>query len=425
MVDQSELAFRLLVRQHGADVAFSQMMHARNFFTDPVYRSECVDWVDYSNTWGTAEASRQLDRPLIVQLAGDNPTTLVQAGQLVHHDAAAVDLNLGCPQGIAKKGNYGAYLLPQRDTVVKCLSALVQNLACPVTAKIRVLETDEETLALCRAIEATGISMLTVHGRTVDNNKLFVGAANWDIIRKVKQTVSIPVVANGGIATRADALRCLEETGCDGVMSSEALLENPKLFSAEGDRAFREDYVRAQLATVDEYVALVNAHRLPRPLFQVTRSHLFKMLHRFVNCKAHADLREQLATGDWATMQAVCHRLRERLAAVDYDTALAEERGLVGTTGWYFRHRDARAETRILSLPRRRAASGARGSNLSVQRDTGASGPAAVVGGAEAAAQRLSALKERLAQKKAQGEAVAGAAPAVSSFSRFIAKVDS
>ena len=424
MVDQSELAFRLLVRQHGADVAFSQMMHARNFVNDRKYRSECVDWLDYSNSMGTAEASQRLDRPLIVQLAGDNPATLVKAGQLVHHDAAAVDLNLGCPQKIAKTGNYGAYLLPQRDTIVKCLSALVQNLACPVTAKIRVLDKDEDTLALCLAIEATGISMLTVHGRTVDNNKLFVGAVNWDIIGKIKQAVSIPVVANGGIATRADALRCLDETGCDGVMSSEALLENPKLFSAEGDRAFREDYVRAQLATVAEYVALVNAHALPRPLFQVTRSHLFKMLHRFVDCKAHADLREQLATGDWATMQAVYWQLRDRLAAVDFNTPLAEERGLIGPTGWYYRHRDARAETRILSLPRRRATSGARGSNLSVQRDDGdkAEGGSDEVSAAAAVGQRLSALKERLASKR---QGVAAVPAPSSSFSRFIAKVDS
>ena len=145
MVDQSELAFRLLVRKNGADVAFSQMMHARNFMMDPKYRSECIDWHDYSNTLGVGgeEESRRLDQPLIVQFAGDNPETLVKAGRHVHHNVAAIDLNLGCPQRIAKTGNYGAYLLPNKELIVKCLTAMVQELGCPITAKIRILSSDE------------------------------------------------------------------------------------------------------------------------------------------------------------------------------------------------------------------------------------------------------------------------------------------
>ena len=209
MVDQSNLAWRLLVRENGADLAFSQMMHARNFMTDKNYRSDCIDWDDYTHIDGTIESlkSEKLDKPLIVQLAGDDPETLVGAGKYLHHDVAAIDLNLGCPQKIAKRGNYGAYLLPDKALIVKCLSAMVKQLDCPITAKIRCLATDEETLDLCRAIEDCGVSMLTVHGRTVDSNKLFVSPCNWDIIRKIKSTMSIPVVANGGIACRDDALR--------------------------------------------------------------------------------------------------------------------------------------------------------------------------------------------------------------------------
>ena len=209
MVDQSNLAWRLLVRENGADLAFSQMMHARNFMTDKNYRSDCIDWDDYTHSGGITESlkSEKLDKPLIVQLAGDDPDVLVGAGKYLHHDVAAIDLNLGCPQKIAKRGNYGAYLLPDKALIVKCLSAMVNQLDCPITAKIRCLSTDEETLDLCRAIEDCGVSMLTVHGRTVDSNKLFVSPCNWDIIRKIKNTLSIPVIANGGIACRDDALR--------------------------------------------------------------------------------------------------------------------------------------------------------------------------------------------------------------------------
>ena len=84
---------------------------------------------------------------------------------------------------------------------------MVNELDCPITAKVRCLGTDEETLDLCKAIENCGVSMLTVHGRTVDSNKLFVGPCDWEIIRKVKNSLSIPVIANGGISCREDALR--------------------------------------------------------------------------------------------------------------------------------------------------------------------------------------------------------------------------
>lgn len=211
MVDQSNLAWRLLVKGNGADLAFSQMMHARNFMTDKNYRSDCVDWDDYTHSSGVLEASKAklLDSPLIVQLAGDDPNVLVGAGKFVHHDVAAIDLNLGCPQKIAKKGNYGAYLLPDKALIVKILSTMVKELDCPITAKVRCLSTDAETLDLCKAIENCGVSMITVHGRTADSNKLFMGAADWEIIRKVKNTLSIPVIANGGISSREDALRSI------------------------------------------------------------------------------------------------------------------------------------------------------------------------------------------------------------------------
>jgi len=345
-----------MVKRHGTDLAFAQMMHARNFKNDKNYRATCVDWDDYTHTSGKAHdeaAARALDSPLIVQLAGDDPDVLVEAGRFVHHDVAAIDLNLGCPQKIAKRGNYGAYLLPNKALIVSLLTAMVKGLDCPITAKIRRLSSDEETIELAQAIEACGVQMLTIHGRTVESSKLFTGPCDWDIIKKVKASVSIPVVANGGISCRQDALQCLEETGADAVMSSEALLENPKLFSEEGDRLFREDYVKAQFQTCYEYLEIVQAHRLPRPLFQVVRSHIFKFMYRLIDAPSNHDLRDKLATGSLQEMIGVIDTLSQRLSQVDYDTKVAEERGLIGKTHWYMRHRDDRAAKRVLSTPKK------------------------------------------------------------------------
>lgn len=107
---------------------------------------------------------------------------------------------------------------------------LHKNLNVPVTCKMRCLPNEADTLALAKVMQDSGCAMLVVHGRTRKHNKHLVGPANWEIIRKIKASLQIPVIANGGISTFDDCMRCLAYTGCDGVMSSESILEYPALF---------------------------------------------------------------------------------------------------------------------------------------------------------------------------------------------------
>lgn len=365
MVDQSELAFRLMVKRNGVDIAYTQMLHAKNFCKDRTYQRECIDWHDYTyapygihTEQGPEDAAEHVDRNLIVQLAGDDPDILTKAGKLVQNDknVVAVDLNLGCPQKIAKRGNYGAYLLQDTDRVVMLLEHMVKTLDVPVTAKIRRLATDEETVDLCQRIERAGVSMLCVHGRTVEQSKLFTGPCDWGIIKQVKEAVSIPVIANGGVSCRKDALDCLDFTKADAVMSSEALLENPKLFSVDGDKAFRAAFVSTQLATVREYLDSVRSYKPPKPLYQVVRSHLFKMLFRFMDAPGNRDLCMLLGKGNIDDMDYVIDTLTDRFVGVegsDEEIASFVQRGLLGPSQWYLRHRDERAEQRVHSLPRK------------------------------------------------------------------------
>jgi tRNA-dihydrouridine synthase 1 len=148
----------------------------------------------------------------------------------VENDCDAVDINCGCPQGIAKRGNYGAYLLEQPDLIISLVERLHKELKIPVTVKIRCLPSVEQTLTLVKRIEAAGASMVTVHGRLKEHNKQRIMAANYDMIKRIKQTLKIPVNANGGISTFKDVENSLQLTGCDGVMSSEAILEYPALY---------------------------------------------------------------------------------------------------------------------------------------------------------------------------------------------------
>jgi tRNA-dihydrouridine synthase len=295
------------------------------------------------------EEAKQLDRNSIAQLAGDDPKWVVQAGKDLQHRFAAIDLNLGCPQNCARRGNYGAWLLPDKERVIRVLTAMVEELDVPITAKIRVFDDDEETIALAKAIQDCGVQMLTVHGRTVKATKLYAGAANWDIIRKIKEELDIPIIANGGISCKSDADRCLAETGADGVMSSEALLENPKLFSAAGERNFADDYARSQIVTAREYLDTVAAYPFSNAPVISPRGHLFCILHRYLSGARHSELRETLAhTATLEDMYSVIDHLEESLATIDFDSLRAIEQGMLGKKAWYFRHRDESRLARII-----------------------------------------------------------------------------
>jgi len=266
MVDASELPFRLLTREFGATLAYTPMMHARLLVEQPGYAAE---------HFSTCAA----DRPLVAQLCGHDPAVVLAAGRaLQDRGVDAIDLNFGCPQGIARRGRYGAFLLDEPETVLALVRALAGGLRVPVTAKIRVLASAAATVALARDIEAAGASLLCVHGRTRANMKQAITAADWDVIAAVKAALSIPVLANGSIACADDVAECLARTGADGVMSSEALLENPGLFSRGlATRGPLAGGARADaFALARRYLALAAEANFSH--VGIVKGHMFKML---------------------------------------------------------------------------------------------------------------------------------------------------
>lgn len=222
MVDHCELAYRMQTRKYGADLVYTQMYNANAFVCSKEIRASlklCPE-----------------DRPLIVQFAGHDPDMLLQAAQFVDGQCDAVDLNLGCPQGIAKRGRYGAFLMDEVDLLVEIVSTLVKGLSVPVTCKVRIYKDYDRTIHLCEALVNAGASLLTVHGRTREEKGQLVGQVDWATIKRIKEhfanrAVPVPIIANGGIECLQDVYRCIETTGADGVMSSEGILENPAMFS--------------------------------------------------------------------------------------------------------------------------------------------------------------------------------------------------
>ncbi len=171
------------------------------------------------------------ERPLAMQIYGSDAPTMCEAARVVEELGADVcDINMGCPANKVLKGCSGAALMGDLGLAEEIISSVRKTIAIPLTVKFR-LGLDEPRrnyLELGRICEANGVAAVAMHARTA--RQMFSGQADWSHIARLKETLSIPVIGNGDVATPEDALRLLGETGCDGVMIGRAATKNPWIF---------------------------------------------------------------------------------------------------------------------------------------------------------------------------------------------------
>ncbi len=209
-------AFRLIAKEFGTGLVCAEMVSDKAILHGNKRTREML-FVD------------EREKPLSLQIFGGDRESLVEAAKVVDRQTNAdiIDINMGCPVPKVTKCDAGARWLLDPEKIYEMVSAVVDAVDKPVTVKMRIGWDDEHVYAVenARMVERAGGSAVSVHGRT--REQLYTGTANWDIIKDVKEAVSIPVIGNGDVFSPEDAKRMLEKTGVDGVMIGRGALGNP------------------------------------------------------------------------------------------------------------------------------------------------------------------------------------------------------
>lgn len=246
MAGVTDLPFRLLCREMGCGMLYTEMVSAKAI----LYHNR--------NTEELMQAG-PLENPIAIQLFGSEPEVMAKiARQVEENSFDIIDVNMGCPVAKVVNNGEGSALMQNPLLAGRIIEAMAKAVKKPVTIKIRKGFDDEHVNAveMAHVAQESGAAAIAVHGRT--RQQFYSGKADWDIIRQVKEAVNIPVIGNGDIMCAKDAIRMFEETGCDAVMVARGSQGNPWIFYQIAE--YRKNGVIPDGPSRDEVKAMIRRH---------------------------------------------------------------------------------------------------------------------------------------------------------------------
>ena len=266
MAGVTDIAYRIILEDMGAGLATTEMVSAKGLY--------------YKNRNNHIILQKaQGEYPLAVQLFGSDPVIMANMAQKISDDYDIIDVNMGCPVNKVVSNGEGSALMKNPEKAFSVLNAMCRLVSKPVTVKIRKGFDDEHVNAVefAKMAEEAGVKAITVHGRT--RAQMYSGKADWDIIKKVKEAVKIPVIGNGDIFTPFDAKRMIDETGCDGVAVARGAKGNPWLIKRtvkylQDGELLPEPELEEKKAVIRRHTELMVRYKGERMAIPEMRSHL-------------------------------------------------------------------------------------------------------------------------------------------------------
>lgn len=327
MVRTNSLPFRLLCLDYGADLVYTEEIIDYRLCKCKRLENKVLNTVDYIDDQGEvllrlcpSEKSR-----LILQIGSNDPERALKAIKIVANDICGVDFNFGCPKSFSISGGMGAALLEKPKEIKALLTKSVQGLNLPVTCKIRILPDLAETLKLVKTIEDCGVSAIAVHGRTKDQRSR--SDNQEDVIRRIVDTISIPIIANGGsnlIKTYSDVDKFRERTHASSVMLARCAMRNPSIFKTDNNLEPIKNVVERFLQLAVKYDAYVANVKYPLQTMLTSGHYGSNIVRAFHAASDYSKLCDVFDLSEWYNENRIVLSKSDYYEAKDLENELLE-----------------------------------------------------------------------------------------------------